>query len=188
MKKDIILSGVGGQGILSIASVIDLAAIKSGLNVKQSEVHGMSQRGGAVQSHLRISDGIIYSDIISLGTADMIVSVEPLEALRYLSFLKQDGRIITSVNFYKNIENYPDETELIDELNRLNCLMIDAEKVAREVGNVKTSNMVVLGAAMPFLDLPQQNIEFAEIFKNKGQNIIDVNIMALRKGIELINL
>jgi len=188
MNKDIILSGVGGQGILTIASVIDIAALKSGLNFKQSEVHGMSQRGGAVQSHLRISDDIIYSDLISLGSADMIISVEPLEALRYIPFLKQKGQIITSINFFKNIDNYPDESELINELNKLNSIMIDAEKAAREVGNIKVSNMVILGAALPFLGIVQQNIEFAiaEIFKNKGENIIELNINALRKGIELI--
>ena len=89
MRKDIILSGVGGQGILTIATIIGEAATVAGLNLKQAEVHGMSQRGGDVQSNLRLSDETIHSDLISLGEADLIISMEPMEALRYLPYLEK---------------------------------------------------------------------------------------------------
>jgi indolepyruvate ferredoxin oxidoreductase beta subunit len=95
MKTDIILAGVGGQGILSIAAVIGSAAVEENLFIKQTEVHGMSQRGGDVQSHLRISDQAIASDLIPLGRADLIISLEPMEALRYLPYLKKDVWIVT---------------------------------------------------------------------------------------------
>jgi indolepyruvate ferredoxin oxidoreductase beta subunit len=186
MKKDIILAGVGGQGILSIASVIDMAALKSGLFVKQSEVHGMSQRGGAVHSHLRISDQNIYSDLIGLGNADIIISVEPLEALRYLPYLHMNGQIVSSVNFFKNFDDYPDESEIINELNKIpSVTLVDADQIARDCGNVKASNMVILGAALPFIGIAQHWIEesITEIFKSKGQNIVELNINALKKGI-----
>jgi len=186
MKKDIILAGVGGQGILSIASVIDMAALKSGLSVKQSEVHGMSQRGGAVHCHLRISDQNIYSDLIGLGNADIIISVEPLEALRYLPYLHKNGQIVSSVNFFKNFDDYPDESEIINELNKIpNVTLVDADQIARDCGNVKASNMVILGAALPFIGIAQHWVEesITEIFKSKGQNIVELNINALKKGI-----
>ena len=103
MKSDIILSGVGGQGIVSIAATIAMAALDSNLNIKQSEVHGMSQRGGAVYSHLRISDTDISSDLIPLGKADIIISVEPMESLRYLPWLKEDGWLVTNSTPFINI-------------------------------------------------------------------------------------
>ena len=96
MKTDMILSGVGGQGILSIAAVVGEAAVNEGLYMKQAEVHGMSQRGGDVQSNLRLSDQPIASDLIPKGQADLIVSLEPMEALRYLPYLKKDGWLVTN--------------------------------------------------------------------------------------------
>ena len=119
MRKDIILSGVGGQGILTIATIIGEAATVAGLNLKQAEVHGMSQRGGDVQSNLRLSDETIHSDLISLGEADLIISMEPMEALRYLPYLEKEGWVVTSANPFKNIPNYPDEEELMKTLNSL---------------------------------------------------------------------
>ena len=119
MRKDIILSGVGGQGILTIATIIGEAATVAGLNLKQAEVHGMSQRGGDVQSNLRLSDETIHSDLISLGEADLIISMEPMEALRYLPYLEKEGWVVTSANTFKNIPNYPDEEELMKTLNSL---------------------------------------------------------------------
>ena len=131
MKQDIILSGVGGQGILSIATIIGEAATRSGLTLKQAEVHGMSQRGGDVQSNLRLSDEAISSDLIAMGTADMILSLEPMEALRYLPYLSKDGWIITSSAPFKNIPNYPEDEALMNELRSLpHVVMVDVERLA----------------------------------------------------------
>jgi indolepyruvate ferredoxin oxidoreductase beta subunit len=185
LKKDIILAGVGGQGILSIAAVIDWAALQMGLNIKQAEVHGMSQRGGSVQSHLRISDQVIYSDLISKKGADLIISVEPLEALRYLPFLKDTGWVVTSDNIFKNIDNYPDEEKLKEELQKLpKKVILDADKTARACGSLKTSNMVLLGAASEYIgiqaDLLKKGIR--TLFSSKGQEIIQMNIDAFEAG------
>jgi len=191
IKKDIILAGVGGQGILSIAAVIDWAALESKLNIKQSEVHGMSQRGGAVQSHLRISGQIIYSDLIRKGDADLIISVEPMEAIRYVPYLKDDGWLVTSLNFYKNIDNYPDEEKLMEELSKLpHKIMVDAEKLARTCGSLKTSNMVMLGAASPFIGIEKEMLlkGIEALFAEKSGEIIKMNIMAFNSGLELTSI
>jgi len=185
MKTDIILAGVGGQGILSIATVIGLAAVNNHLNIKQAEVHGMSQRGGAVYSHLRLSDQPIASDLIPTGKADIILSVEPMEALRYLPYLAPGGWIVTNTQPFVNIGNYPDLTSLMNQLNALqNRVLVDADSLASECGNTKASNMVVLGAAVPFLNMDICEIEKAirSIFERKGENVVDVNIRALQAG------
>jgi len=186
MKKDIILAGVGGQGILSIASVIDSAALSLNYNVKQAEVHGMSQRGGAVQSHLRISSNEIFSDLIGLKQADLIISVEPMESLRYLPFLAEDGWVITSKDCFKNVTNYPDEAELFAQIDKLpKKVVVDAEALAREAGSAKASNIVMLGAAAPFLGISVEAFKTAieTIFAAKGQKIIDMNIRAFDAGL-----
>jgi len=185
MKKDIILAGVGGQGILSIAAVIGLAAVDEKLFLKQAEVHGMSQRGGAVQSHLRISDREIASDLIPVGSCDLILSVEPMESLRYLPFLDPEGWIVTSSNSVKNIPDYPDHQELMDEVSRWkHHLVVDALGIARGLGSGKVSNMVVLGAATDLLELPLQGLKDAlqRLFGRKGREIVDLNISALEAG------
>ncbi|MDQ7817534.1 MAG: indolepyruvate oxidoreductase subunit beta [Melioribacteraceae bacterium] len=187
MKKDIILSGVGGQGILSIAAIIGLAAIEKKLFVKQSEVHGMSQRGGAVQSHLRISDKEIASDLIPYGESDIIISVEPMEALRYLPFLSSHGWIITSTTPFVNIPNYPDLDALLNQINSYkNVIAINADEVARRIKTPKASNVVILGAASPFLEIPLENLEggIRSLFGRKGEEIINMNITALNAGVE----
>lgn len=187
MKKDIILAGVGGQGILSIAAVVDWAALDQKLNVKQAEVHGMSQRGGAVQSHLRVSSDEIFSDLIPKGNADIILSVEPLESLRYIPYLAEDGWIITSSNGYKNIPDYPEEQELMDKLDKFERkVIIDAENLAKKTGSIKTTNMVMLGAASEKLDIPIEAIEngIKALFGRKGEEIVNMNIAALRLGID----
>lgn len=187
MKKDIILAGVGGQGILSIAAVVDLAALDQNLKVKQAEVHGMSQRGGAVQSHLRVSSDEIFSDLIPKGNADIILSVEPLEVLRYLPYLAEDGWIITSSNSYKNIPDYPEHEALMEKLNKFDrIIVIDAENLAKKTGSIKTTNMVMLGAATSKLDIPVKAIEngIKALFGRKGDDIVNMNIAALRLGIE----
>jgi len=188
MKKDIILAGVGGQGILSVAAVIGFAALDKGLYIKQAEVHGMSQRGGAVQSHLRISDKQIYSDLIPEGSADMILAVEPMEALRYLSYLSKDGWVITSTKPFVNINNYPSTEELLNEINSLpNSLAIDAYTAARKIKSPKSLNVVMVGAASPYLEIPYENLEngIRKLFHKKGEELININLEALRLGREL---
>jgi indolepyruvate ferredoxin oxidoreductase beta subunit len=185
MKQDIILSGVGGQGIVSIASVIGLAALEENIFVKQSEVHGMSQRGGAVMSHLRISSQPIASDLIPLGKADMILSAEPMEALRYLPYLFQQGWVVSNSKPFINIENYPDLQDVNKELAGLpHAVLADAEQIAEEAGSVRTSNMVMLGVASPLLHLSvnalQKGIE--KLFASKTSDIIEMNIKAFMMG------
>lgn len=186
MKVDIILAGVGGQGILTIASVIGAAAVNKGLYLKQAEVHGMSQRGGDVQSHLRLSDKPIHSDLIAKGGADIILSVEPMESLRYLPFLKKDGYVITNTKSFNNIVDYPTEKELSDEINKIeNHVAIDADQIAKdEVGNTRAMNIVMLGAASPYLQMDIEHLEDAikQLFGSKGEKIVDTNIKALHIG------
>ena len=187
MSKNIIIAGVGGQGILTIAAIIDLAAMEAGLHVKQAEVHGMSQRGGAVESHLRISSEEIYSDLIPLGKADLILSIEPMEALRHLPFLSPDGIVVAATEPHKNISNYPDEAELaaaIGESGR--HLLVEAGALARQAGSARTFNVVMLGAASPYIEIDEGLIEKAitRFFKEKGEKIVTMNIKAFRLGKE----
>jgi len=185
MKIDIILAGVGGQGILSIAAAIGQAALINNLNIKQSEVHGMSQRGGAVMSHLRISSDSIASDLIPFGNADMILSVEPMESLRYLDYLSESGWVVTNTKPFENIGNYPDYENLISTIRHLNKrIFIDAEQIAHEVGSLKASNMVMLGAALPYLKLSPKSIEdgIRIIFGSKGEQVVDLNLRAMKMG------
>ncbi|MCD6179731.1 MAG: indolepyruvate oxidoreductase subunit beta [Bacteroidales bacterium] len=187
MKTDIILAGVGGQGILSIAATIGMACIANNLHIKQAEVHGMSQRGGAVQSHFRLSSDPISSDLIPKGKADIILSVEPMEALRYLDFLKPNGWIVTNTTPFVNITNYPEIETVLNKLkSRKNTVLLDADKIAKELGSARSSNIVILGAASPFIDIPYKSLEEAikEIFLRKGDKIINVNINALKAGRE----
>lgn len=187
IKTDIILSGVGGQGILSIATVIGQAALKNNLYMKQSEVHGMSQRGGDVQSNLRISDSPIASDLIPMGKCDLILSLEPMEALRYLPYLSENGWIVTSSAPFKNITNYPDDSDVIEAVKKVkNHVLIDVDAIAKEVGNTRCSNIVLLGAALPYLGIPAEYIEDAikSIFERKGEEVVNMNLKALNLGME----
>jgi len=187
MKSDIILSGVGGQGILSIAATIGMAALENNLHLKQAEVHGMSQRGGAVQSHLRISEKEIASDLIPLGKADLIISVEPMESLRYLPWLSDNGWLVTNTTPFVNITDYPDMKELLAEIEKLlHHIAINADEIARQVKSPRSSNIVMLGAASPFLDIPYESLEggIKKIFGMKGEKIVQLNIDALKAGRE----
>ncbi len=187
MKQDIILAGVGGQGILSIAATIGMAAIDSGLYLKQAEVHGMSQRGGDVHSDLRISDNEIASDLIPEGQADLIISVEPMESLRYLPMLTKTGWLITNTNPYVNIPNYPELDQILGEIkNVANHVTIDANKIANDLGSRRSANIVILGAASPFLDLDFGKLENAieNLFKRKGKDVVDANLNALNEGMK----
>ena len=185
MKTDIILSGVGGQGILSIAAVIGEAAIKNDLYMKQAEVHGMSQRGGDVQSNLRISDKPIASDLIAKGTADLIISLEPMESLRYLPFLKEDGCVVTSNVPLINIPDYPNVDDVLAEVKKVkNHVILDVESIAKEVGSPRVANIVMLGAATPFLGISYDKIQegIRSIFGRKGDEIVKLNLKALEAG------
>ena len=188
MKTDIILSGVGGQGILSVATIIGEAATRIGLTLKQAEVHGMSQRGGDVQSNLRLADGPIASDLIPLGTADMILSLEPMEALRYLPYLSKDGWIITSSAPFKNIGNYPEDEALMAELNALpHVIALDVNELAKENHMPKCSNVILLGAAAAFFTLIDKDELYKSIdriFGAKGEAIVEMNHRALNIGYE----
>ena len=185
MKTDIILAGVGGQGILTIANVIGQAALKDNLYIKQAEVHGMSQRGGDVQSNLRISDKPIASDIIAYGKADIIISLEPMESLRYLPYLSKKGWVVTNTNPFVNITNYPEIKELMEELEKIdNLIAFDMDKAAKDLGSPRGSNMTLLGASSPFLALPETLLEdsISNFFESKGSKIVDMNLECFRKG------
>jgi len=187
MKSDIILCGVGGQGILSIAAAIGLAALDKGLTVKQAEVHGMSQRGGAVQSHLRLSENAIHSDLIPEGEADLILSVEPMESLRYLPFLAPDGWLLTNTAAFVNIPDYPEEDKLLESIRTVKQhILVDADKIARSEGSARASNMVMLGAGSRFIEIEEIHFEKAieQLFERKGKDIVGMNIKAFRSGRE----
>jgi len=187
MKNDIILAGVGGQGILSIAASIGYAAISAGLSLKQSEVHGMSQRGGDVQSHLRISDKEIFSDLIPQGSANMIISVEPMESLRYIPWLASDGWLITNTVPFINIANYPSIENIMKEVEGFkNHIALNADEIARKLGSARSANIVMLGAASPFIDIPYEKFEIGihDLFGKKGEDIVNLNLKALKAGRE----
>lgn len=185
MKSDIILAGVGGQGILTIATILGAAALEENLYLKQAEVHGMSQRGGDVQSNLRISSDPIHSDLIPLAKADIIVSLEPMEALRYLPYLAPDGWVVTGTTPFVNIDNYPDIDAIERELTALpHVVAFDMEAAAKELKSPRSSNMVLLGAASPFIDIAPEKIEDAirRLFARKGDAVAETNIAAFRAG------
>ncbi|MCM1110888.1 MAG: indolepyruvate oxidoreductase subunit beta [Clostridium sp.] len=187
MKTDIVLAGVGGQGILSIATILGIAALNDNLHIKQAEVHGMSQRGGDVQSNLRLSSDPIASDLIPLRGADLIISLEPMEALRYRDWLRPGGWTVTNTVPFVNIPVYPDVDEVIAELRAAgNCVAFDVDALARETGSPRTANMVLLGAAAPFIGISAEKIEaaIAELFSRKSESIVEMNIRAFRAGLE----
>lgn len=187
MKKDIILAGVGGQGILTIATIIGHAAAKAGVNLKQAEVHGMSQRGGDVQSNLRLSTETIHSDLIKKGAAEIIISMEPMEALRYLPYLSAGGWVITSSNPFVNIPNYPNQEALKAELERLpKVSALPIEDLAKENNMPKSANIILLGMAAKYLEIltPEQLKESIKaIFAGKGDAVVEMNCKAFEIGL-----
>ena len=187
MKKDIILAGVGGQGILTIATIIGEAAATLGINLKQAEVHGMSQRGGDVQSTLRLSTEPIYSDLIREGSADLIISMEPMEALRYVPYLVEQGWVVTSSHPYKNIPNYPDEQQIVEELESLpHTVMLPIEDLARQNNMPKSANVVLLGMAARYIEIlsPEELREsIKRVFASKGEAVVEMNLRAFDLGL-----
>lgn len=185
MNYDLVICGVGGQGVLSIAWVVDQAAVDAGLHIKQPEVHGMAQRGGAVSAFVRMSDSPIASDLVADGTAGMVLSIEPLEALRYSHLLRPDGWIVTDVTPLKNVAVYPDMERLFDVLfSAPRLIAVDAGALARKAAMVKASNMVMLGAASSLLPVPAPLIErhLRALFAAKGERIVNANVDAFRLG------
>ena len=185
MKYDVILAGVGGQGVLSVAAVIALGAKNSGLSVRQSEVHGMAQRGGAVQAHLRLSDQTIVSDLIGKASADMILSMEPIESLRYLEYLKPEGILITSADPVKNIPNYPDPESIYERIRNLpSSRLIEAAALAQGSGSARSTNMVMVGAASAYLPVEEKHLLVAieELFSRKGEKVVKINSNAFQAG------
>lgn len=185
MTYDIILCGVGGQGVLSIATVIASAAMCDGFHVRQSEVHGMSQRGGAVQAHMRIADSPISSDLVPSGGADMVLSMEPVEGLRYLSWLKPDGILVSAAEAFVNIPNYPELETIHAAIRALSrSLLVAAEDLAKTAGNSKAVNMVLVGAALPFLPVKAETVAAAvsDIFGRKDTALVEINMKALEMG------
>lgn len=186
MKNDIILAGVGGQGILSIATVIGQAALSEGWYLKQAEVHGMSQRGGEVQSHLRISTEPIWSDLIPQGKADIILSLEPLEALRYVPLLAPEGCVVTSSVPFRNIDNYPDIEEVYSAIKACpKHILIDTDALVKEINApVQAANMVLLGAAIPMLGVEPEIVKagLEKVFARKSEAVVQTNIRALQAG------
>jgi indolepyruvate ferredoxin oxidoreductase, beta subunit len=189
MKYDMILAGVGGQGVLSIAAIIGVAAVDGGLRIKQAEVHGMSQRGGAVQSHLRIADRPIHSGLIAEGHADMVLSMEPMETLRYVPFLAPDGVIVADTVPVVNIDNYPDLDAVLATLREYpRVVLVDATAEAKAMRVARATNMILLGAASAFLPIGDGELEAAitSIFGRKGESVVAQNIDAFRRGRELV--
>lgn len=191
MKYDIIMAGVGGQGTLSVSGIIAAAAMSEGLQVKQSEVHGMSQRGGAVVAHLRLSDQPIASDLIPLGSASMILSNEPLEGLRYLEYLAQDGTLVSSTDPMLNIPEYPKLDPLLQTIRELpRSILVDDKTIARRAGSLRATNMVMVGAASRLLPVKPETIEqfIQKRFSGKGERVVETNIKAFRAGREAANV
>lgn len=188
MKEDIILAGVGGQGILSIATVIGRCAVVQGLNLKQAEVHGMSQRGGDVQSHLRLSSEPVDSDLIPRGECDLIISMEPMEALRYLPWLSREGWIITATNPFVNIPDYPDPEAVKAELAAAGrVIALDADAIAKDAGSPRSANMALLGATaavLGILDADRLREGIRAVFGRKGDAVVEANIRAFDAGLE----
>ncbi|MBO5686667.1 MAG: indolepyruvate oxidoreductase subunit beta [Alistipes sp.] len=190
MKKDIILAGVGGQGILTIATIIGDAAARRGINLKQAEVHGMSQRGGDVQSNLRLSTDEIYSDLIAQGAADLIISMEPMEALRYVGYLHAEGCVVTSSHPFKNIPNYPDEEALMAELQALpHTAIMPIEDVAKENSLPKSANIILLGMAAKYIEILSAEAlreSIAHVFASKGAAVVEQNQRAFDLGLNAV--
>jgi indolepyruvate ferredoxin oxidoreductase beta subunit len=185
VKYDILLCGVGGQGVLSMAALIGLAANAEGLHAKQSEDHGMAQRGASVQAHLRLADRPVESDLIARGAADLILSMEPLESLRWIEYLSPAGTLVTAAEPVVNIPDYPPIEEVLGKVRALpRAIAVEAERLAREAGDAQTMNTVMVGACSHLLPMKPESLEraVAQMFARKGENVLRMNLLAFRAG------
>ena len=185
MKLDVVLCGVGGQGVLTLAALLAEAGRREGLTVKQGEVHGMSQRGGAVIANLRMARGPVGSDLITRGSAEMILSLEPVEALRWLGYLATDGVVVTSASPVRNIPDYPQMDDVMAALHGLpRAVVVDADPLAREAGSGHANNVVLLGAASGLLPIPEETLRgcVADFFQAKGEKVVELNVRAFELG------
>jgi indolepyruvate ferredoxin oxidoreductase beta subunit len=188
--KNILLCGVGGQGILLASEILSSALMRSGLDVKQSEVHGMAQRGGSVVAHLRYGEKV-YSPLIEPGEADFAVSFELLEALRYLPYYGRDSRLI--VNTQKilpapvstGMETYPDDILKQLAARRLSVFPVDAFGLARSAGESRAVNMVLVGALSVFLPVKEKTFQDA-IRERIPEKLRSVNEGAFARGREVV--
>lgn len=189
MTRNIIFAGVGGQGILSIATIIGDAATRTGINLKQAEVHGMSQRGGDVQSNMRLSTEKIWSDLIPEGKADIIISMEPMEAMRYMPYLNKEGWVITSTDTFRNIPTYPEDEAVIEELNKIeNLVSLPIEQIAKDNSMPKCANVILLGMASKYISIisaEELRKSIINVFERKGDSIVEMNLKAFDLGVEL---
>ena len=190
MTKSIILVGVGGQGTILASKLLTTGLMNTGYDVKMSEIHGMSQRGGSVSSQVRYGEKV-YSPVIEIGGADILVSFEKMEALRWLDYLKPEGKIV--VNNYR-IDSMPvltgkaiyQETEIENELKRLNATIIDAADKAEEMGNSKVMNIILLGALVKSMEL--EYIDWESIIRdNVKPKFLYIILKAFKNGIEMVS-
>jgi len=186
MKSDILIVGVGGQGIILTSDIISKAALKDGFNVKKAETHGMAQRGGSVITHVRISNSDIYSPLIPKGKVDVLIGFEPMEALRYMGYInrKNENSIMIVNRNPIEIENYPDINEIISEIKRhRNSIILNALELANKAGNVLTQNIVMLGAASRYLPIDRDTLK--ETIKENVKRAINENLKAFELGSQI---
>lgn len=187
--KNIIICGTGGQGILMASEVLCSAAWRSGFDVKKSEVHGMAQRGGSVSSHVRFGNKV-NSVLVEKGAADVVLALEKMEALRWASYLSPEGKLITcdlviepmTVNTGSAV--YPDVEKIIDDMAIPN-LMIPVMDIAKELGNLRVVNIILLGAASKHLPEILEKNWFEAIEERVPPKALEVNLKAFRKGRDL---
>ncbi len=191
MTKSIMLVGVGGQGTILASKLLTIGLMQAGYDVKMSEIHGMSQRGGSVSSQVRYSEDEVYSPVIEIGGADMIVSFEKVEALRYLKYLKEGGTIVANNYRMESVATTTGkveykEAEIDAKLKELGAKVIGAADKALELGNAKVMNIILLGTVIKAMNLEKIDWE-AIIRANVKEKFIDINIKALQEGMALVD-
>ena len=185
---NLLLSGVGGQGVILASKILSKAALLQGLDIKQSEVHGMSQRGGSVVSHVRFGERV-YSPLVAEGGCDVLLGFEPLEALRYAHWVRSQGAIVYSTDRVNpstvsaGLAEYPDDVEERLKGYPVDLVRVEAGSLAERAGNRRAANVVLVGAASRFLDLPMDVWQRA-IEESVPSKVLDVNREAFRLGRE----
>ena len=191
MTKSIMLVGVGGQGTILASKLLTIGVMEAGYDVKMSEIHGMSQSGGSVSSQVRYSKYQVYSPVIEIGGADMIVSFEKVEALRYLKYLKEGGTIVANNYKMESVATITGKAEYkVEEVDKklkeLNAKVINAADKATELGNAKVMNIILLGTVIKGMHL--EDIDWEQIIRdNVKEKFVDINIRALHEGMALVS-